>query len=214
MLRQQQNNQFPIAILVLMCLFVVFVSGCPQQDQKASESNTEQTEDKQETETTPQEVIKPADSEKTEPEAKPAIAPANAIAVIETAKGDIEFEFFASDAPQASKNFIKNASSGLYKGEAFHTVEPLYIQAGYSFADDKLPIEKSDHPLEKGTVLMVKEDGANVTDGDEFMICKDSVALDGDQTILGKVIKGLDVLDSIEKDDKIVNITIRERDNE
>ncbi len=213
MLRQQKINQFPIAILVLMCLFVMFVSGCAQQDQKASESDTEA---KPETETTtPQEVIKPAeDSEKTEPEAKPMIDPANAIAVIETAKGTIEFEFFASDAPQASKNFIKNAGSGFYRGETFHTVESLYIQAGYSFANDKLPIEKSEHPLEKGTVLMVKEDGASVTDGDEFMICKDSVELDGDQTILGKVINGLDVLDSIEKNEQIVNITIRERNTE
>jgi cyclophilin family peptidyl-prolyl cis-trans isomerase len=216
MLRQQRINQFRIAILVLMCLFVMFVSGCAQQDQKTTESSTEQAEDKQETETTtPEAVIKPAtDSKETETEAKPAIDPANAIAVIETAKGDIEFEFFASDAPQASKNFIKNVSSGFYRGETFHTVEPLYIQAGYSFADDKLAIEKSEHLLEKGTVLMVKEDGASVTDGDEFMICKDSVELDGDQTILGKIIKGLDVLDSIEKNDKIANITIRERDNE
>ncbi len=204
MLRQQKINQFPVIILVLMCLFVTFVSGCAQQDQKESESTTETT--------TPQEVIKPAeDSEKTEPEAKPMIDPANAIAVIETAKGNIEFEFFASDAPQASKNFITNASRGFYRSEKFHEVQELFIQAGSSFADDTLSIETSEHPLVKGTVLMITEEGSNLANGDEFMICKDAIELDGDWTILGKVVKGLDVLDSIEKNDKITNITIRER---
>ena len=61
---------------------------------------------------------------------------------------------------------------------------------------------------------MAKEPGASVSDGDEFFICTDSIALDEDYTTLGKVIKGLDVLDSIEQDEKIVNITIREREKE
>ena len=214
MLRQQRINQFPVIFLVLTCLFVIFVSGCAQQDQKSTESNTE-TEGKQETETdSPQEVIKPAEeNEEKQPEAKPQIEPANAIAVIQTAKGNIEFEFFASDAPKASKNFIKNAEIGNYRDEKFHRVNELIIQAGSSFADGTLPIEKSDHPLEKGVVLMVTAEGSSVADGDEFIICKDAIADDG-WTILGKVIKGLEVLDSIEENDKIVNITIRERNEE
>jgi cyclophilin family peptidyl-prolyl cis-trans isomerase len=207
MLRQQRINQYAVAILVLVCLYVTFVVGCAPQDQKTTESTSETT--------TPQEVIKAAeDSEKTEPEAKPMIEPANAIAVIQTAKGNMEFEFYATDAPQASKNFIKNASRGFYRGEKFHNVDPLFIQAGYSFSDEKLPIETSEHPLQKGTVLMITEEGSNLADGDEFMICKDAIELDEDWTILGKVIKGLEVLDSIEVNDKIENITIRERSEE
>ncbi len=212
MLRQQKINQFPVLILVLACLFVIFVSGCAQQDQKSSESTTQQTETET---TTPQEVIKPAvDSEKTESETTPMIDAANAIAVIETAKGNIEFEFYATDAPQTSKSFVKNANLGYYRGEDFHTVEELFIQAGSTFVDETLPIEKSGHRLEKGVVLMAKEPGASVSDAGEFFICKDAIALDEDYTTLGKVIKGLEVLDSIEKNDKIVNITIRERDKE
>ncbi len=207
MLRQQRINQYAVVILVLLCLYVTFVVGCAQQDQKTTEATTETT--------TPQEVIKPAeDSEKTEPEAKPMVDPANAIAVIQTAKGNMEFEFYAADAPQAAKNFIKNASRGFYRGEKFHNVDPLFIQAGYSFSDEKLPIETSEHPLEKGTVLMITEEGSNLADGDEFMICKEAIELDEDWTILGKVIKGLEVLDSIEVNDKIENITIRERSEE
>ncbi len=213
MLRLQKNKQFPIALLLLTSLFVIFLSGCAQQEKKASESDTQtDTSDTQtETETV---VDKTEETEKTEPEPKPQIEPAKAIAVIETASGNIEFEFYATEAPNTSKHFIKNASMGYYRNEPFHRVEELLVQAGSSFSNDTIPIEKSDKPLEKGVVLMAKEEGANVSDGDEFFICKDAIALDGDYTVLGKVIKGFDVLDSIKQLDKIVNITIRERSEE
>ena len=217
MIKQMKINQFPVALLILGCVFTVLLFSCSQQEKKASDPCTEQTDTgetdeaaKPEAETA---IKQAADAEKTEPEAEPMIEPANAIAVIETAKGNIEFEFYATDAPQASKNFIKNASKGYYRNETF-SVEELFIQAGSDFANETLPIEKSDHSLEKGTVLMAKEPGASVSDGDEFFICTDSIALDEDYTTLGKVIKGLDVLDSIEQDEKIVNITIREREKE
>ena len=217
MMRQMKINQFSVALLILGCVFTVLLFSCSQQDKKAPEPSTEQTDTgetdeaaKPEAETA---IKQAADAEKTEPEAEPMIEPANAIAVIETAKGNIEFEFYATDAPQTSKNFIKNASKGYYRNETF-SVEELFIQAGSDFANETLPIEKSDHSLEKGTVLMAKEPGASVSDGDEFFICTDSIALDEDYTTLGKVIKGLDVLDSIEQDEKIVNITIREREKE
>lgn len=211
MLRLQKTNQFRLAILILIALFVVFLSSCAQQDKETteSESQTDTSDTQTETETVVKQTEEP---EKKEPE--PQIDSAKAIAVIETAKGNIEFEFYASDAPNTSKHFIKNASKGFYRSEPFHRVDDLVIQAGSTFANETLPIEKSDKPLEKGVVLMAKEEGANVSDGDEFFICKDAVALDGDYTTLGKVIKGLDVLDKIVQDDKIVNITIRERSEE
>ncbi len=209
MLSKQRVNQFPIALVVIVCLSVIILFGCSQQDKKASETSTEQSE-------TQQTVIKPVEEpEKTEPEpeAKPMIAPANAIAVIETAKGNIEFEFYADDSPQASKNFIKNASTGYYRSEKFHRVEELLIQGGSSLTDESFPIEKSDLPLEKGSVVMVTEEGSDVADGDEFLICKDAIVNEG-WTVLGKVTKGLDVLDNIVKNDTILNITIRERNAE
>ena len=217
MIKQMKINQFSVALLILGCVFTVLLFSCSQQEKKAPEPSTEQTDTgetdeaaKPEAETVSKQAV---DAEKTEPEAEPMIEPANAIAVIQTAKGNIEFEFYATDAPQTSKNFIKNASKGYYRNATF-SVEELFIQAGSDFANETLPIEKSDHSLEKGTVLMAKEPGASVSDGDEFFICTDSIALDEDYTTLGKVIKGLDVLDSIEQDEKIVNITIREREKE
>ncbi len=208
MLRLQKTNQFRRALLILTALFVIFLSSCAQQDKKTTESDTQtDTADTQtESETVAEQTAEP---EKKEPE--PQIDPAKAIAVIETAKGNIEFEFYAADAPNTSKHFIKNASKGFYRNEPFHRVEELVIQAGSTFSNETLPIEKSEKPLVRGVVLMAKEEGATVSDGDEFFICKDAILLGEDYTTLGKVIKGLDVLDKIVQDDKIVNITIRER---
>ena len=213
MLKQQKINQFPIALVVLACLSLIFLFSCSQQDKKASEPSTEKAA-QPETETQ-QTVIKQAsEPEKTEPEPLPEIAPENAIAVIQTAKGNIEFEFYAAEAPIASKNFIKNAQRSYYRNEHFHDVQELFIQAGSRITEDTVPIEKSDYPLVKGVVLLAKEPGADVSDGDEFFICKDAIALDEDYTILGKVINGLEVLDTLVKYDKIVDITIRERNEE
>ncbi len=211
MLNHKRINQFPIALLVITCLSAIILFGCSQQEKKTSETDTDQPENQQT-------VIKPVEeSEKTEPEpkaeAKPMIEPANAIAVIETAKGNIEFEFYADDAPNASKNFIKNASMGYYRSEKFHRVEELLVQAGSSITDESLPIEKSNLPLEKGSVVMVTEEGSNVADGDEFLICKDAIVNEG-WTVLGKVTKGLEVLDNLAENEKIVDITIRERNAE
>ncbi len=212
MLRQQKTNLFSITLVFFVCLSMTILFSCsPQEEKDAATNEQTDTTDKPETEQTV--ITQAPETETTEAEAKPLIEAANAIAVIETAKGKIEFEFYATDAPNASKNFIKNASKGLYKNSSFHTVEELYIQAGSDFVDETLPFEKGEQALEKGVILQIaKEDDANVSDGEEFLICKDVVELESDFTVLGKVTNGLEVLDSIEKDDKIVNITIRERD--
>ncbi|RKU28718.1 hypothetical protein C6497_08135 [Candidatus Poribacteria bacterium] len=213
MLRQQRINGYYYIFWSIICVFLVGLSGCAQQE-KQSSSTTDTSETTQQTDTT-QEVSTPETQvQKPTPQTKPAIDPANAIAVIETEKGNIEFEFFASDAPITAKAFIKHANLNYYKNEKFHRVEELIVQAGSAFVDGTLPIEKGNHQLVKGVVLMAKEEGTTVSDADEFFICKDAILLDDDFTTLGRVIKGLDVLDKLVENDKIINISIRERDNE
>ena len=83
--------------------------------------------------------------------AKPQIDPAAMVAVIETAKGTIEFEFLAAEAPETSKNFIKNAQVMYYKGEKFNRAEELLIQAGSKLAaGDTLPIENGSQEMSRG----------------------------------------------------------------
>ena len=134
----------------------------------------------------------------------------DAIAVIETAKGEIEIEFFADDAPQTVENFLRNARLGYYKGESFHRVEPgLLIQAGSHMVSDTIPIEASDRRPARGVIVMAKAEGAAEADAAEFFICLDTLELDGEYTLFGRVVGGLDVIDGIRPGDRIVNVTAR-----
>ena len=200
MLRQQLNKQHQqfasAALLVLATLFATFVLSCAQEEKKA-----------------PAPRARRAGTGSTITSAKPQIDPATAIAVIETAKGNIEFEFLATEAPETSKNFIKNAQVMYYKGEKFNRAEELLIQAGSKLAaGETLPIENGAKEMTRGVVAMAKEEGASVSYASEFFICRDSTILDSDYTIFGNVTSGMDVVDSIVEDDVITNITIRTKE--
>ncbi len=200
MLRQQQNKQqrqfASAALFVLATLFATFVLSCAQEEKKA-----------------PAPRARRAGTGSTITAAKPQIDPATAVAVIETAKGTIEFEFLATEAPETSKNFIKNAQVMYYKGEKFNRAEELLIQAGSKLAaGETLPIENGAKEMARGVVAMAKEEGATVSYASEFFICRDSTILDSDYTIFGNVTSGLDVVDNIAVGDVITNITIRSKE--
>ena len=201
MLRQpQQNKQHrqvaSAAFFVLVTLFATFALSCAQEERKA-----------------PAPRARRAGTGSTISSAKPQIDPATAVAVIETAKGTIEFEFLATEAPETSKNFIKNAQVMYYKGEKFNRAEELLIQAGSKLAaGETLPIENGAKEMSRGVVAMAKEEGTSVSYASEFFICRDDSVLDSDYTIFGNVISGMEVVDSIVVDDVITNITIRTKE--
>ena len=200
MLRKpQQNKQHrqvaSTALLVLATLFATFVLSCAQEEKKA-----------------PAPRARRSGTGATLTSAKPQMDPTTAVAVIETAKGTIEFEFLATEAPETSKNFIKNAQVEYYKGEKFYRVEELLIQAGSKLAaGDTLTIENGAKEMARGVVAMAKEEGASVSYASEFFICRDETILDSEYTIFGNVTSGMDVVDSIQQDDVITNITIRSK---
>ena len=200
MLRQQQNKQHqPLAaaaLFILASFFATFMLSCAQEDKPA-----------------PVPRARRAGTGTTQPTAKPQTNPAMVIAVIETAKGTIEFEFLATEAPETSKNFIKNAQVMYYKGEKFNRAEELLIQAGSKLAaGDTLPIENGSQEMSRGVVAMAKEEGASVSYASEFFICRGDAILDSDYTIFGNVISGMEVVDSIAIGDAITNITIRDKE--
>ena len=55
------------------------------------------------------------------------IVKGNRHAIIETAKGNIEFELFEDKAPLTTKNFISLAGKGFYDGLTFHRVVPDFV---------------------------------------------------------------------------------------
>lgn len=182
------------ALLIAAASFLPLLMSCTQEEKKA-----------------PAPRARRASTGTVQTTAKPAIDPTSVIAVIDTAKGKIEFEFVAA-APETARNFIKNANLNNYKDEKFHRVEPLLIQAGSRFVrNETIPIENGSQKMSRGVVAMAKEVGASVADASEFFICRDTTLIDSDYTVFGTVISGMEVVDSIVMDDAITNITIRDK---
>ena len=199
MLLQNKNRRSYIerfTVMLLAALFTVYLVSC-SQEQKGP----------------PKPKARPAVSADTMQAAKTKIDIHNAMAVIETAKGAIEVEFFADVAPKTVENFLKNARLEYYNKATFHRVEPgKLIQAGSRFpTEDTIAIETSDHEPVRGIIAMAKEEGAPVADATQFFICLDTIILDSDYTLFGQVTKGLDVIDSIAVGDQIMTVKVREK---
>jgi len=135
---------------------------------------------------------------------------------IETTRGDIDLELYPQHAPKTVNNFVFLAREGFYDGVVFHRViSDFMIQGGdptgsgrggpgYKFED-----EVKDNPLahEQGVISMANA-GPN-TNGSQFFITHSPQPhLNGNHTVFGKVIKGQDVVDTIQQGDSIVRMTI------
>ncbi len=141
-------------------------------------------------------------------------------AIIHTAKGNMNVEFYENDAPNTVKNFCDLAKKGFYDGLTFHRVIPDFvIQGGCPIGTGTGgPGYKIDCELNGGNqyhdrgVLSMAHAGRN-TGGSQFFIChsrKNTAHLDRNHTCFGKVVEGLEVIDAIRAGDKIEKIEIIE----
>lgn len=141
-------------------------------------------------------------------------------AIMSTAKGDMTIEFYEKDAPKTVANFVKLSKDGFYNGLTFHRVIPDFVVQGgcpdgtgaggpgYSI-DCELDGDNQFH--DRG-VLSMAHAGRN-TGGSQFFIChsrNNTAHLDRNHTCFGKVVEGVDIIDSIVADDKINEIKIIE----
>lgn len=127
--------------------------------------------------------------------------------------GTIKIELFAQEAPKNVANIVKLAKSGFYDGTKFHrVVSNFVIQGGDPKGDGTggpgYTVEAEISPNLKhlkGTVAMARlPDQVNPTkasSGSQFYIClAPAPHLDGQYTIIGRVIEGMDVVDAIGKE--------------
>ncbi len=135
-------------------------------------------------------------------------------ATIETEKGALVLELFASDVPVTVNNFIFLAREGFYDGSTFHRVIPGFMAQGgdpsgtgagtpgYSFAD-----EFTKHTHVAGALSMANS-GPDTNGCQFFITYTPQHGLDGKHTVLGQLIEGMDVLENIKQGDSIIRITI------
>lgn len=130
-------------------------------------------------------------------------------AVIELEKGgEFEILFFHEIAPNHVANFVSLAKKGFYNGTTFHRVlEGFMAQGGDPTGTGSggpgytIPAEFSDRPHQRGTVSMARTSDPNSA-GSQFFICFKSVPfLDGEYTVFGEVVRGMEVVDGLTRRD-------------
>lgn len=140
--------------------------------------------------------------------------------IIHTEKGDMTVEFYDNDAPGTVANFTKLAKEGFYDGLTFHRVIPDFViqggcpnGTGTGGPGYKIKCETSGgNQYHDRGVLSMAHAGRD-TGGSQFFVChsrNNTSHLDGVHTCFGRVVEGLDVIDSIRQGDEITNIEILE----
>jgi cyclophilin family peptidyl-prolyl cis-trans isomerase len=126
-------------------------------------------------------------------------------------------EFYEGDAPQTVENFKKLAHHGFYKGIAFHRVFPkILVQTGDPLSRNRsrekvgtggpgytLPAEIHRKHI-AGAVVMGrlpdKVNPARRSNGSQFFVTlKPMPEYDGQYTVFGHVVSGLDVLEAVSR---------------
>jgi cyclophilin family peptidyl-prolyl cis-trans isomerase len=132
--------------------------------------------------------------------------------IISSNLGDIKLEFYPEHAPKTVENFRELANRGFYDGLIFHRIVPNFvIQGGDPNTRDlsnrtrwgtggpgwniKAEFNKNKHS--RGTLSMARSQDPDSAGSQFFIVLKDSNFLDGQYTVFGRVISGMDVVDKI-----------------
>jgi cyclophilin family peptidyl-prolyl cis-trans isomerase len=149
-------------------------------------------------------------------------------AAIELKKGGlIEISLFAETAPNHVANFVSLARKGFYDGVTFHRVlEGFMAQGGDPTGTGAggpgytIKAEFSNLPHVRGTLSMARTSDPNSA-GSQFFLCfKPTPFLDGQYTVFGQVVTGMELVDGLRRrdpgtnpnfpGDAIKTVTIRE----
>ena len=114
--------------------------------------------------------------------------------------------------PDLAPNHVKRISSlvkeGFYDGLVFHRVIPDFMAQGgdplgngTGGSGQNIDAEFSNEKHIRGTVSMARAQDPNSADSQFFICFKDAPWLDGQYTIWGQVVKGMDIVDKIKKGD-------------
>jgi len=138
------------------------------------------------------------------------------IVVLETSRGEIEIRCFAQEAPIHVSNLVRLVHDGFYDGTVWHRVVSNFViqggdplGSGWGGPGYVIPDEIGRRRFGRGTVGMPKA-GKDTGGCQIFITHVPTPHLDGNYTVMGEVVEGMDVVDRIEVGDTIVRAWVRE----
>jgi peptidyl-prolyl cis-trans isomerase B (cyclophilin B) len=152
---------------------------------------------------------------------------AGPIIVIETVKGTIQFETYPNEAPKSVEHIIGLVKRRFYDGMRVHRVAPGFVvQFGDPFSRDMSKKDrwgtggsynvigaleaspKRTHVL--GAVAIAHPGDPRQGDSQMYIMLAPKHNLDGDYTVIGQVISGMDVVKRLVVPDVIRKVTVKE----
>jgi peptidylprolyl isomerase len=138
--------------------------------------------------------------------AAPATDPANQV-VMTTKDGQIVIQLRPDLAPNHVKQIETLVKQKFYDGIVFHRVIPGFMAqtgdpTGTGTGGSKLPdlkAEFSSEPFRRGTIGMARASSPDSANSQFFICFDDANFLNGQYTVVGQVISGMDVVDKIKK---------------
>lgn len=129
---------------------------------------------------------------------------------------EVIIDLFEKEAPNTVANFEKLANEGFYNGLSFHRIIPGFVAQGgcpqgtgtggpgYTI---KCEINPNKH--ERGSLAMAH--AGRDTGGSQFYICyQPQPHLDGQHTVFGKVVSGMEHVDEFKGQDKMEKVEVYE----
>jgi len=131
--------------------------------------------------------------------------------LLDTSLGQIEIELEDSKAPISTQNFLGYVDSNFYTNTIFHRVIPGFMAQGGGFTAQMMQKQTKD-PIKneannglhnvRGTIAMARTSDVNSATSQFFINTSDNAMLDNGvrdfgYAVFGKVVKGMDVVDTI-----------------
>ena len=137
-------------------------------------------------------------------QAQTAADPANTL-VMETPHGEVVIALRPDIAPRHAERLITLTREGFYDGVPFHRVIPGFMAqtgdpTGTGMGGSELPdlqAEFSSEPFTRGTVGMARAQNPNSANSQFFIVYARAAWLDGDYTVIGEVVSGMEAIDRI-----------------
>ena len=134
--------------------------------------------------------------------------------ILETEVGSIVIETYPDKAPKHVERITRLAEDGFYDGLNFHRVIDGFMAqggcpngTGMGGADENIPAEFNDVSHQEGICSMARAQDPNSASSQFFICLDDASFLDGQYTVWGKVVEGIEHVHAINKGEPPANPT-------
>ena len=146
-------------------------------------------------------------------------APTNTV-VLKTRNGDVVIRLLPDIAPKHAKQIQTLVARHFYDGIVFHRVIPGFMAqtgdptgTGSGGSDlPNVPLEASSTPFKRGSVGMARAQEPDSANSQFFICTADTPSLNGNYTVFGEVVSGMDVIDKIKAGTQANNGAVKNPD--